>query len=247
MSPPRSVVQMRPRNSSPDAMPYCPDRDLASLYVPAMREALWGLDQVNWRPFFKDWMDACGLTEETLGEGVRRFVEAHRFFTGHPEIKEPVEALARAGFTDMPPAVQAAIYFRIGEVITAGFFIALRDVTTKGDCPPNVSDIALTIASGRLMAERLTGQRKRPHESLEQLETQLEAARIEIEEHRMSRSRIWDQVHQAEANNRRLADELFASQCAHRSEVDHLRKRRLWQTLRDWWTWRRDRRRRLKS
>jgi hypothetical protein len=232
----RSVLQVRPRNN-PDAMPYSPQRDLATLYVPAMREAIWGLDRVNWRPFFQEWMVAAGVTEESLADGVKRFVEAHKLFTGHSEIKEPNDAFVQSGFAALSPAVQAAIYYRLGEVIAAGFFIALRDVTLQGDTPPNVNEISMMVAAGRRMAERLTGQLKPEQSTEDALQERLEGLLIEIEERKARHARLHEIIHQKDAELRAMADKLHAASCEHGADIQRIQQRNLWTTLQDWWVW----------
>jgi hypothetical protein len=238
----RNVMQLRPRGDT-GAMPYSPQRDLATLYVPAMREALMGLDQVNWRPFFQEWMAGCNITQDDLAEGIKRFVEAHRLFTGVPSITEPVQAFERSGFNALSPAIQAAIYFRIGEVIAAGFFIAIRDVTIQGQLPPNEDEIARTVAAARKMAERLTGVLKTPTTSQEELETTIEALKVECEDRKAAMCRLHDMVHDRDRQLAIKAGELHAAVSEKEGAQWRMQRRKLWQTLKDWWSWRVHRRR----
>lgn len=231
----RHVLQFRPRGDS-EAMPYSPQRDLAAIYGPAMREAILGLDQVNWRPFFREWMEVGGgITQEQLAAGVHRFMEAHQLFTGDPSVKEVADAFERTGFSQVSPVVQAAIYFRLGEVITAGFLIALRDVTLQGELPPPGTEILRMVAAGRLMAERLTGTAKQidPDETRELLE----AARIENEARKLKMIQLHDAIHRRDAAAIKEAGKFYEQQARYESELYRLKRRDLWQTLRDWLVW----------
>lgn len=158
----RSLQQVRPKHGDPTAPMYAPQRDLAYIYGPACREAFWGLDQVNWQEYFSGWLEAASVTQDDLGEGVRRFVEAQRLFVHDPDVEEPAHALQKAGFFDVPHPVRIMIYERIGEVMTGGFFVALRDVTPNYDAPPPDVEFDKMLAAGRVMAEVLCGAKRQP-------------------------------------------------------------------------------------
>ncbi len=175
----RSVHQYRPKGN-PDGMPYAPQRDLAYIYTPMLREVFAGLDRENWSPYFRDWLELEGITEEDLSAGVRCFVEAHRMFIRDRSVNSPEEAFEKSGFIDLPHPARIMIFERIGEVVMGGWFIALRDVTMHGQMSPQAPDIAEFIAAGRTLAHRLSGHP--PWEANDEYVEKLELAIAETEE-----------------------------------------------------------------
>ena len=151
----RSVNQFRPKGD-PSAPAYAPQRDIANIYLPMLREVFTSLDAANWGPFFQAWFEREGITEDQLGAAVTMMVEAHRLFIRDREVACPSEAFAKAG-ADVPEVVRQALFCRLGEVVTGGFFVALRDVTMQGQESPCHTDMAEMIAAGRVLAARLRG------------------------------------------------------------------------------------------
>jgi len=237
-APRRTMMQIRPKGV-PGAPSYSPQRDLVNLYPHALREAIMGLDKVHWQDYFAGWMEATNTTQDDLGEGVRLFVEAQHLFVGDPTITQPVEAFEKVGFFLLPHPVRIMLYQRLGEVMAAGFFVALRDVTLAGDVPPNEADIAAYVAAGRVMAAQVTGGNL--YGDLEKLNlelaTRMEAAIVEREDLRHVISRL---KHDRADLQEKLAN--LTSDYAHVVKVrEQYTRRGLWQTLRDWWAWRRHR------
>lgn len=151
-----ALNQIRPKGE-PDAPPYAPQRDLANIYLPMLREVFTSLDQANWPPYFQQMFAQDGVTEEQLGQTVTVMVEAHRLFIRDRTVNSPIEAFVAAGINDLPPAARHALFSRIGEVVAGGFFMALRDVTMQGQLSPVHSSMADMIAAGRELSARLSG------------------------------------------------------------------------------------------
>ena len=149
-------IQIRPKGS-PDSPVYAPQRDLAYIYPAAIREAFWGLDAAQWQDYFSGWLEQSGVDEDALGRGVQLFGDALKLFTNNAEISEPADAFQRVGFLDLPPPVRIMIYERIGEVMTGGFFVAIRDTAMLGQLPPQHREMCEFIAAGRLIGERIRG------------------------------------------------------------------------------------------
>jgi len=226
-------MNIRPKNQ-PDAMPYNPQRDLANIYLPAMREAVVGLDRVNWEEYFSGWAEAVGITDEHLGEGVRLLAEAHRLFVGDPTIKNARDALRRVGFFDLPTPVRILIFERFGEVITGGFFVAIRDVTRMGDVPPQLNDIADFVAVTRSIAREYGSYREnlvdRSTEGYGYL-TDIDRLNIVNSE----QSRALDNLRRVSAQLAgNLQDARYVIREA-RLDLGRLSKRSLWRVLCDWW------------
>lgn len=169
----RQVQQMRPEGQ-PGAMAYAPQRDLANIYTPMLREVFQGLDEANWSPYLRQYFQENDVTEEDLGQAVKLIVEAHRLFIRDREVKSPEDAFTKAGANELPTPIRLALFSRIGEVLMGGFFIALRDVTTQGQKPP--ADFVEMIAAGRALAKRLSKHDPSdlPPDALEQLQAEVE-------------------------------------------------------------------------
>lgn len=153
----RQVNQFRPKGD-PTASPYAPQRDLANIFLPMLRETFASLDAANWNDFFKELFAAKGVTEEDLGKIVPKFAEAYRLFIRDRAVDSPMKAFEQAGITDADDTVKYALFCRLGEVVTGGFFIALRDVTMQGHESPCAADMASMLAAGRELAARLDGR-----------------------------------------------------------------------------------------
>lgn len=153
----RQVSQIRPKGD-PSAAPYAPQRDLANIFLPMMRETFASLDAENWNDFFRELFVARGITEDGLGTIVPKFAEAYRLFIRDREVDSPAEAFARAGVTEEDDVIKYALFCRLGEVVTGGFFVALRDVTMQGHESPCATDMASMLAAGRELAVRLDGR-----------------------------------------------------------------------------------------
>ena len=222
-------MTIRPQNQ-PDAMPYSPQRDLANIYLPAMRETAAGLDRVNWEEYFSGWAEACGITDEQLGEGIRLFAEAHRLFVGDATIKNARDALRRVGFFDLPTPVRMLIFERFGEVITGGFFVAIRDVTRAGDVSPQLNELADFVAVARQAARELGHRPAVPF--IQDIAMANDRLQVTNEE----QARALENLRRETVSLRgTLQDVQYAMRQA-RLDLAFLGKRSLWQVLYDWWT-----------
>lgn len=192
----RSIQQYRPKGDV-GAMPYSPQRDLANIYTPMLREVFAGLDEPNWSPPLREILNDYKITEAQLSETVTVFVEAHRLFIRDRTIDSPITAFERAGVMQLPAIVRLALFSRIGEVLTGGFFIALRDVTAQGALTPGHDDMTAMIGAGRAVASRLSGHRPKV------LQDELERTKADVQE----TQRALEQSQQLnDALKRRIAD-----------------------------------------
>lgn len=184
MQPKRRVTNIRPRGG--DGPVYSPQRDLAYIYAPAMREAITALDEVNWSEPIRELVSKLGITEDDIGEAVRRLTEAHAHFVNDPEVQTPNDALNKTGWYDLPAACRYLIYGRLGEVMLGGFFVALRDTSRLADESAQSREIAEFIAAGREVMERSSGAApRRPDESqllteVRKLEAQLRGVQLAL-------------------------------------------------------------------
>jgi len=207
---------------------------LAYVYTPALREAFRGLDQVNWQEYFRGWLDLYPVTEADLAEGVRLFVEAHKLFCHEPEILCPADALRQVGFLDLPYPVRIMIYCRIGEVITGGFFVAVRDVTSATDVPPPAVELEAMLAAGRAISKAMGCRETLVPPTLEQVEEARARAELAEESQRLQREETdqWRKRWQAELENAR---KLVESQKQLQSQVDQLKAALATERSKPWW------------
>jgi len=152
----RSISQIRPKGD-PSAPVYAPQRDLANLFLPLLKEVFSGLDKEHWNPYFTSWFEREGLTENDIGRTVIVITNAVQLFIRDRTITSPADAFLASGLGETPDAVRYAVFSRLGEHLLAGFFVALRDVTPQGGESPLQSDMAQMIAAGRELSERLSG------------------------------------------------------------------------------------------
>lgn len=157
----RHVTQMRPQGE-PGSLPYSPQRDLANIYLPMLKEVFQGLDKMNWPEHFPGWLDAMNISQEDFGAAVNAMVEAHRLFVRDREVATPAQAFEKAGFTTLPAPIRVLLFERLGVVLAGGFFIALRDTTLQGMPSPQQADMAEMVATGRVVATLLSGHRYHP-------------------------------------------------------------------------------------
>jgi hypothetical protein len=154
----RSLHQYRPKGD-PNGMIYAPQRDIANLYTPMLREVFQGLDENNWPPVLRAMFEAHGIDNDKLSAAVKVIVDAHRLFIRDRSISSPADAFAKAGIDTIDPIVKMAVFERLGEVMMGGFFVALRDVTEQGALSAVHTDFVDMLAAGRTLAEKLSDHR----------------------------------------------------------------------------------------
>jgi hypothetical protein len=152
----RSNINIRPQGQ-PDAKGYSPHRDLAYVYPQMMREAFIMLDEVNWTMEFTEKMRRHAITEEMLAEAVGKFVAALNMFIREPDIASPRDAFHATGFHTVNEVVRDALWTRFGEVLTGGWFVAVRDVTLRGSMSDAADVMIDMLTAGRMVAAALAG------------------------------------------------------------------------------------------
>jgi hypothetical protein len=120
-----------------------------------MRTAFILLDDCNWTPEFRSRMQAAGITEDDLAIGVETFVRALDLFIRDGEVTSPVDAFGKSGFARVRLEVQQVMFEKFGEVMTGGWFMAVRDVTLRGKMSDAATQTAAMVAAGILTAASL--------------------------------------------------------------------------------------------
>lgn len=191
----RSIHQYRPRGDASGPI-YAPQRDIANIYTPMLREVMMGLDEENWPPLFKELFASYNITQDDLSAAVRVLMEAHTHFIRDRNVKTPHDAFLAAGVDQLHPIVHMAIFQRLGEVMMGGFFIALRDVTQQGSQSAVHTDFVDMLAAGRYLAEKLSDHRwgtdydlavETARSDAEETQRALDQAQAEIESLRCAR------------------------------------------------------------
>ena len=168
----RSISQFRPKGD-PEAFSYSPQRDLANIYLPMLREAFVGLEEENWDNETRARFEAAGILNEDLGAAVTAFMELHRLFIREQTVKTIQDAIEQSGLLQVAPVAREAMFSRLGQVVMGGWFIAVRDVTAQGSQSPVHTDFMEMLATGRVMAATLSGRDLREVPTSEELAMEL--------------------------------------------------------------------------
>jgi len=213
--PPKPPQQYRPGPTTKvDNRLYAPQRDLAYLFPAAVREAFNSLDKANWMGYYAELLTQHGITEEMLGEGVKRFVSAFNFFVGDPAVRTFDDALDRTQFFAVPNLVRIMIFERLGEVMSVGFFLAVRDTARFGENPPQTEELAGMVKAIHDFVGRLNGTRGylQARDKIEQAASRVPMLEFKLET--TTKSLANQQKLTAEANQEidRLRKELRAEQ-----------------------------------
>lgn len=125
---------------------YDPQRDLAYCWKTLVGGAADGLAETRWEDWFKDYFLHVGLTEEEIGRAFQVYVLAMANFTKE-EFNTPREAMMAAGWFDLPPAAQAALFLKLGQVTTCAFFVGIRDAMFDRPEVPKATDEVFRAAA----------------------------------------------------------------------------------------------------
>jgi hypothetical protein len=149
-------MNIRPRQG--DGPPYSPQRDLAYIYAPAMKEALLALDQTNWGPEIRQLCQQLELSEDDIGQAAAALAQAQRYFVNHDDCPDAHAALTQAGWYDCKPGARYLVTGRLGEVIIGGFCLALRDVSVYAAESAQHRELSEVVAAGLSVLHATTGQ-----------------------------------------------------------------------------------------
>lgn len=128
------MLQIRPKGTNDPF--YGPHRDLAYLFPHIAYAAMQGLDAGAWQPWYKEWLNHNGVTEEQLGEGARVLALFCKCCTAKIDEHSAEDVLERVGFFDLPRPVQFVIQAKLGQIMLGAFFASIREVTYLGEQPP---------------------------------------------------------------------------------------------------------------
>lgn len=153
--PTRNVQQIRPAGS-PDAAVYAPQRDLVNLFLPMMQELLTSLRFENLGSAAKLIQTQHEITEQQFAQAVFKMAEAVRLFIRDPSIASPADAYKAVDMEYIDDPCQLVVFAKIGMIFTGGFFVALRDVTIRGEESSYDSQLAAMVAAGCALHDRLS-------------------------------------------------------------------------------------------
>lgn len=145
------------RKEGGDGRWHSPDRDLAYAWPCLVRAALDQLATENWKPWFAEYFKFAGLTNDDIGAAAEAYGKFFQFVCNR-EVDNPRQALERAGWFELKPAAQVALFMKLGQVTTMAFFSSIRDVTPEGEDPP-LDQQALYDSALRARFELASGRR----------------------------------------------------------------------------------------
>lgn len=126
------TVQMR---SPTDGRAYSPDGDIAHNFIDLLRRSFYGLEPHLWEDWYGDYLKFKGATAEDL-EKVALAMAQYIRHVGDPEVKDPLEALTKAGFFETNSAAQLAVMAKLGQILTCAYFTRFREAHT-----PNYAEV----------------------------------------------------------------------------------------------------------
>jgi len=222
----RSIMQVRPKSG--DKRYYAPNRDLAYIYAPAMREAISALDAVNWTDETRELIEAMGVTEEDIGMAVQAITTAHRYFVNFPDIAEPDDALRRTNFYECHPGARYLVFGRLGAVLFGGFFVALRDVSPQADVTGQDREIAEFIAAGATVMHNISGMASPTPDT----ESELRSSLLEERERRSTAETALEQCRKREEALQRENAQMGVTVGTKQAEIDSYQGLGFWATIR---------------
>jgi len=128
---------------------------MAYLYPALVREVFTALDEVNWEDGFRDFCTRYKISEDDLATAAHTFGETLRQFLRNADVKTIDDANKVSGFDVMPWELKAAIYQRVGESMTAGFFTCAKQATMQGAVSPLHDEYIDAIAAAKTAYKRL--------------------------------------------------------------------------------------------
>jgi hypothetical protein len=130
-----SMFQWRPkeiRALERQAM-YNPQRDLAYVGRGMLKQAMIAMDEKWWEPWFRQYMSDHGLVYADLVPAAEKWAGVLNDII---RTKDLGESLKEHGFDTLPAPIQAAFYIRMGQVLLAGIWTGVKDVSQPDTAPP---------------------------------------------------------------------------------------------------------------
>jgi hypothetical protein len=167
------TLQFRPKGAAPSDPFYAPDRDLAYIWPHLTKVALDQLARDNWKPWFADYFRYAGVTEADVADAGLAYARFFQHLCGPAGATDPREAFVRAGWFDLKPGAQVAMFMKMGQVVTMAYFTAVRDVTPDNGAPPADLDALVAAAAAARVACSLPGPFERARLAIERLACRL--------------------------------------------------------------------------
>lgn len=167
------AIQIRPKGTASTDPFYCPDRDLAHVWHHLTKVGLDQLARTNWKPWFAEYFHYAGVTEADVAAAGLAYARFFQHVCGPNPAADPREAFTRAGWFDLKPGAQVALFMKMGQVVTMAYFTAIRDVTPEGAAPPLDLAALLDAAAGAQAACLPLGPVERLRRGIERLACRL--------------------------------------------------------------------------
>jgi hypothetical protein len=139
------MLHYRPRESQRDlgGAFYSPRRDLAHIGVDLMRASVFAHEEQFQEAWYKAFLEQHGLTKESIEEGLKLLAGMAKRIV---DDTNPAVAAEATGFSELPPAVQLAVYGKLGQVFLAAVWKGVKDVKmANSGTPLEVFDLVRAV------------------------------------------------------------------------------------------------------
>ena len=135
---------------------YCPERDLAYIGPSLVHRSLEFLENTpeSFRAL-KEFIDAEGLTEEDIVEGVKAYA---KMCARVIDEKDPAAAIVDTGFDQVPGKIQLILLACLGFISLGAIWSAVKDVNAPEADPPSEMSILLEQAIQSVKGEIDAGE-----------------------------------------------------------------------------------------
>jgi hypothetical protein len=147
-----ALLQMRPEGGNF----YSPQRDVAWIGPQLCRRGFVALDPRFYEPWFAAFCAQAEVGPEDFEKAALPFAKALNEIIG---VADPNDAFRKHGFFELPPAVQLAVFAKIGQVFIGCLYSGVKDVSRPQDKPP--TDIAAMVEEAAAVAERMGREAQR--------------------------------------------------------------------------------------
>ena len=139
-------LQFRPRNGGPA---YAPQRDVAHLFVPVMRQVAAWIEDGTWDEL-SSFMTKYAVTPEMVAAACGKMCQSIGSAAEHPT-ETCRESIQRTGFLDEPEEAQLIVLACIGAMFVGIQHSGIREATLDGSGP--MVEAAELIESGKRLFE----------------------------------------------------------------------------------------------
>jgi hypothetical protein len=112
--------------------------NLRTLFPAVVEQALNGLLENTWEPWYGNYLRSQGVTPDQLVKTWECFGQYASYCLEGLDQKNCKEALDDAGFLRCPEPARLVVLAKIGQLMTATMWLALREGTHVGEIQPDI-------------------------------------------------------------------------------------------------------------